>query len=92
MGTLIVIALPTYSMPYFFLATLLAFLQECFQSGVDTDCTPEPSEGFESFPLDGDHGFGVVHDTVWDGSAEDPLTGLCSQGMPDSKGRRVVSS
>ncbi|CAM9586436.1 unnamed protein product [Sphacelaria rigidula] len=41
--------------------------------------------------MDALHGFGVAHDKVWDGSVEDPLTGLCkSQGTPDEQGRCIV--
>lgn len=61
--------------------------QECFQSGVDTECTPTSAEGGESFPMDANHGFGVVHDKVWDGSLEEPSTGLCAKGTPDEHGR-----
>lgn len=79
--------------PYFLNLSLLASLssQECFQSGVDTDCTPVPAEGdaAHSFPMDASHGFGVVHEKVWDGSVEDPSTGLCQEGTPDGDGRFV---
>lgn len=65
-------------------------LQECFQAGVDTDCTPTQGDGAqESFPMDSSHGFGVAHDKVWDGSVEVPSTGLCKQGTPDAQGRFV---
>eukprot|EP00904_Undaria_pinnatifida_P006553 jgi/Undpi1/3027/HiC_scaffold_14.g06404.m1 len=67
-----------------------AFVQECFQSGVDTDCTPAPADGSQSFPMDSANGFGVAHDTVWDGSLEDPSSGLCQQGTPDAQGRCMV--
>ncbi|CAM9851491.1 unnamed protein product [Pylaiella littoralis] len=68
------------------------FTQECFQSGVDTDCTPVPVEGdaAQSFPMDASHGFGVAHEKVWDGSVEDPSTGLCQEGTPDADGRCMV--
>lgn len=67
-----------------------AFTQECFQAGVDTDCTPAPADGSKSFPMDSANGFGVAHDAVWDGSFEDPSSGLCSQGTPDEQGRCMV--
>lgn len=67
----------------------LALSQACFQSGVDTDCTPVPAKGnaAQSFPMDKSHGFGVAHDKVWDGSVENPATGLCREGTPDADGR-----
>eukprot|EP00752_Nemacystus_decipiens_P018263 g16386.t1 len=69
-----------------------AFTQECFQSGVDTDCTPVPAKGdaAQSFPMDESHGFGVAHHKVWDGSVEDPATGLCQEGTSDADGRCMV--
>lgn len=56
---------------------------------MDTDCTPVPAKGdaAQSFPMNKAHGFGVVHDKVWDGSVEDPSTGLCQEGTPDVDGR-----
>lgn len=68
-------------------------MQECFQSGVDTDCTPVPAKGdaAQSFPMDKAHGFGVAHDKVWDGSVEDPSTGLCQEGTPDADGRYCMT-
>lgn len=68
--------------------------QECFQSGVDTDCTPVPAKGgaAKSFPMDKSHGFGVVQDKVWDGSVEDPSSGLCREGTPDADGRYETAS
>lgn len=72
-----------------FCVAWLDLLQECFQSGVDTDCTPVPAKGnaAQSFPMDKPHGFGVAQDKVWDGSVEDPATGLCQEGTPDADGR-----
>lgn len=75
--------------PIVLLLPLLLSAQECFQAGVDTDCTPAAAEGSESFPLDASHGFNVAHDMVWDGSMEDPSTGLCQKGTPDPQGRFV---
>lgn len=73
------------------MSLLAPLAKECFQSGVDTDCTPVPVEGdaAQSFPMDASHGFGVAHEKVWDGSVEDPSTGLCQEGTPDADGRFV---
>ena len=40
--------------------------------------------------MDSTNGFGVAHDTVWDGSFEDPSSGLCNQGTPDEQGRFAI--
>ncbi|CAM9988473.1 unnamed protein product [Ectocarpus sp. 6 AP-2014] len=86
LGGVLLLLLPTVD------AGQCAFTQECFQFGLDTDCTPIPAEGDTavSFPMDSSHGFGVFHDKVWDGSVEDPSTGLCDEGRPDSDGRCIV--
>lgn len=60
---------------------------------MDTECIPVPAgddERLESFSMDAEHGYGVQHDRVWDGSTEDPSTGLCAfGGTPDSRGRCI---
>ncbi|CAM9113535.1 unnamed protein product [Choristocarpus tenellus] len=70
-----------------------AFTQTCFQTGVDTACTPTVVEGSEAepFPMDEAHGYRVKHNSVWDGSTVDAYTGLCSRGaIPDEEGRCFV--
>lgn len=50
---------------------------------------PAEGDAAHSFPMDKSHGFGVVHDKVWDGSMEDASTGLCGEGTPDADGRCI---
>jgi hypothetical protein len=74
------------------MAGTCAFTQDCFQSGVDTACTPRAfvkSESSASFPQDAAHGFGVAHPKVWTGALASPDTGLCAAGSPDAQGHCI---
>jgi len=39
--------------------------------------------------MNADFGFGVSHDTFWDGTVSDPQTGLCENGSPDVNGKCI---
>jgi hypothetical protein len=72
-----------------------AFTQDCFQSGVDTACTPRAfleNESTTSFVQDDAHGFGVPHPKVWAGALVNPDTGLCAAGSPDAQGHCIEVS